>query len=117
MPNPARLWVVNYAGHNLSPALEYTSLDPDEAFRFLTEGSVNVFETDRLARMFDENMQEFQSHDFLVLTGSVVLNVLAALAALRRSPQVSILIWHAREHNYIARTIRATAGFSVIEKG
>lgn len=105
--NLKKIWVVNYAGHNMASVMDYVEDGIDDPFVFLTEGNTNIFETDRLRHHFDEQLSSFDpTTDALLLSGSAVLNILAVLSALALNEEVPVLIWHARGREYVRRQLR-----------
>lgn len=102
-----RIWVVNYAGHNMASALDHVQNGTSDSFVYMTQGAVNIFETDRVRHEFDEMFKTFDpQRDALLLSGSSVLNILAVLSAVRRFNEITVLIWHAKGREYIRRNIR-----------
>lgn len=102
----ARIWVVNYAGHDLHAALEHTSLPEHEAFTMLTRGNVDIFRVDRVAYDLADKLDGYKEGDLLLLSGYTVLNILAAMLVMERMGRVDMLIYHRKEENYWRRTIR-----------
>jgi hypothetical protein len=97
-----RAYVVNYTGHNLEavhvlyPGLELVTL---------SEGNVAVFNTDRVVWDFRQKLLDSQPDDMLLLTGSIVLNVIACMIFVEQHAQVNLLLWHAKKETYVPRVI------------
>lgn len=84
---PPRLFIANWAGHDFTRALEYTSLKAEEAFIPITEGDVDFRHPDRLIFRIRSVMRDFREQDYLVRSGHWLITVLAILAL--RDSQVS----------------------------
>ena len=98
-----KVFVVNQAGHDISPV---RAVVPDAEIVCLSEGNVNVFNTDRVIRDFGVRLVGSGSDDYLLLSGSIAINLLAFAILFERHGQVNALLWHARENRYVPRTIR-----------
>lgn len=101
--------MINYAGHDIA-----------DAYRFgkrvypLSDGDVNIFETDRLNyklfKKFDE--AEFDAaRDAVLISGSPVLTFIAGVRAAASAidqgcDTLNVLIWDAKAKEYAARTIK-----------
>lgn len=95
-----RVWVVNESGHNFEAAEEYGELVP------LTQGKVNIFNTERLYAEFQEKMRNLQPEDWILLSGNMVLNILATMVALKRQGEVRILIYDVINKEYVPREVK-----------
>jgi len=101
----ANIYVVNYSGHNINPSKKF--LDAAGQIFYLTEGTINIFNIDRVIYDMKARLKNFNESDFLLLSGNVVLNVIATLIIKDKVKHLKLLIWDAREdvRNYKLRTI------------
>jgi hypothetical protein len=98
-----KAYIVNYTGHNVDSLYK---LHADAEPVILTEGNVPIFNTHRVLYDIKLKMMDSQEDDVLVLTGSIILNVLAASILMVKHGRVNMLIWHAKKECYMPRTIR-----------
>jgi hypothetical protein len=100
----ARVFVVNRAGHDFGPLRDTI---PDADVIFLTEGNVNVFSMGRMIEDFKLKMLAAEEGDYILLSGYIVLNVVACSIMQARFGKVNLLLWQAREHKYLPREYTA----------
>lgn len=95
------VWVVNRAGHDYSPAKKYGRLQS------LTLDDVNPLQTDRLLNHLARGIGKFvdSEEDYLLISGTPMVNMLAASLWLRRFPKCRILQWNAKSREYEESTI------------
>lgn len=93
---PARIFVANYAGHDFSPARDYTSLEGEEAFVAVTQGSVDLRNTDRLIYTIRSRLADFQAQDYFVPCGNSLITSVALHELLSRLPRVNLLMYDGR---------------------
>lgn len=101
MPNP-KVFVVNQSGHNINPV---TDVVPHAEVIYLSEGNVNIFNTDRVIREFSLRLIDANPGDYLLLSGSIAINLVAFGILLEKCGSVNILLWQAKERRYVPRTI------------
>lgn len=95
-----KVFVANYAGHDLSSATKYGRLE------FLTEGRhINIFDTDGLLLELRHKLQNAKENDFLLLSGSPVINSLATMIIFLKFGVINYLIFNSKSRQYVARTI------------
>lgn len=97
-----RVFVVNNAGHNLTDAQRYGAL------LYLSQDKVNVFSCDRIAVDFKERLRGFNpTRDYLLLSGSIVLNVIAVKILSERFQRINVLLYNFKlgAGRYVVRTI------------
>lgn len=100
MKHTSRVFIVNSAGHNIKDSNQYGIPV------YLTENKVNIFCTDRLREQFTRILKDFNhKEDYILLCGSIILNILAILEALNHGPSVNVLIYNFKIAKYIVRTI------------
>lgn len=95
------VWIVNLSGHNYEPAKKYGR------FIAITTGNVNHFNVDRLAQNMAITLKMAHEDDFLLISGSPMLNVIAVQIWLRKFSKVKLLQFSTREEEYIPRTLFA----------
>jgi len=93
MPD-STVWIVNYAGHDHSTAEEFGKLD------FLTRGYVSMGSLDRLFYTVTEAIEKTSPDDYLLLSGLIALNALAASIWLQRHRKVKMLLWDQKLGKY-----------------
>lgn len=109
---PPRIYVTNWAGHDFTPALDFTNLPAESAFVAITNGDANILRPDRLTYQIRTRLQGFLEEDYLLVCGHPLLFGLALHTLLRRLPGVKILQWNARTRTYWASYVSST-GFSL----
>jgi len=97
-----RVYVVNQCGHNIKPVLDVV---PDAEVIYLSEGNVNIFNTDRVIKEFGLRLADSGPDDYLLLSGSIAINLVAFGIMMERNQSVTLLLWQAREGRYVPRTI------------
>jgi hypothetical protein len=97
-----KAYIVNYTGHNFDGIYK---LYPTAEIVTLSEGNVGIFNTHRLVYDFKLKMVDSGPEDVVVLTGSIILNIIASLVMFERHGHVNVLIWHAKRQEYVPRSI------------
>ena len=102
-----KFYVVNQGGHNFKKALHNVS---DDEIVYLTHGTVNIFSTIRVMEGMEKKLLDYSpTVDYIVLSGSSFLNVMAIMLATNHKEQnmktrtVRLLIYHSKKRNYIPR--------------
>lgn len=98
------IWVVNHAGHNIKPAMQYSP----RAVEYLTEGNVNLSEVDRMKYNLSERLRAFDHNtDAVLLCGHMLINIMVMLLLFSRYrvPFVRILIWDGRKRFYYLKDL------------
>jgi hypothetical protein len=93
------VWVVNAGGHKYDAASEYGDM------KNLTVGNANVFSTDRVVQNMVEKLHDSCSEDWLLLSGSIVLNIAACVELIRKHGRVNLLMFDLRTQDYKKRII------------
>jgi len=93
-----KIYVVNDSGHDFTAARSY-----DGEMIVLTTGKVNIFATDRIKNEMEEKMSDAESGDLILLSGNAILNVLASLAFLSKTGEISFLIFNFNTEKYEKR--------------
>lgn len=107
---PGRIFVLNYSGHSISPALEYSTLPQEDKLVLLTKGNVNQFDTEGIIRTLlgDETtpgLLQYQQGDMLLISGPGLLHMLAAACFVAMGKNISLLIFNPKQRNYVPRDI------------
>lgn len=95
----AKVYVVNYAGHNVEKAKKYGKIT------MLTFGRVDYFNTDRLLSETAIIMKDLEIGDFILLSGSPMINVLVSMLVLSKFRKINLLVYNAKSQDYQVRTI------------
>lgn len=82
-----KVWVVNYAGHNYEPAESFGEIG------YLSHGYVSMGNLERLFYSMVESVRETDNEDYLLLSGLLLLNAIAAIAWLERHGKAKMLSW------------------------
>jgi len=93
-----KVFVVNASGHDFSPAKRFGEL------YFLTQGSGNRFNVDRLSAQIEKSLKISSPQDFLLLSGTMVYNSIAFYLWMKKHKQCNLLIWSPLKGIYILRT-------------
>lgn len=101
---PPRVFLLNFAGHDISDALRFGNIIP------LTEGSVDIFHVDRLRTKLKKKLETGMYRagvDFIAISGSPVLGLLVGIILTELPGDlVNLLIWDAKQQLYIRRTFK-----------
>jgi len=93
------VWLVNEGGHDYTSAERLGRLMP------ITTGSINPFNTDRLMLLASHRLSTAIEDDFLVISGSPLLNALIVAMWLKRFGKVNALLWSHRDEEYKLVTV------------
>ncbi len=99
-----KIFVSNYAGHNISDAFNYTNL-PREAQINITEGSVNIFNSSRLIYDIKLKLQESKAEDYLLFSGNGFIFGLVLSTWLKKHGKVNLLLYHQGDKKYCLKKI------------
>lgn len=97
-----RIYVVNDAGHRYDLALglvENGKLIP------LTVGDVNPTQVDRLSFLLTQQIARSSPKDYLLLSGTPVLNAIAAALWILRHSEMRLLIFDAKIQGYVEKIV------------
>ena len=106
----SKVWVVNYSGHKIHKAKQYGEIV------ILTRGKVNVFQGDRLMYELVEQMKDIIEEDYILISGTPILNVFVLTIALTLIGKVNYLLYDARDNEYYIRTLIAEDVSRIIEE-
>ncbi len=95
------VWLANEGGHDYRTAEKFGRIMP------ITTGSINPFSPDRLMVLISHRLQVASADDFLVISGSPLLNALIVAMWLRRFDHLNLLLWSHRDSEYKLVTVQA----------
>lgn len=83
-----KVYIANRSGHDFTPAEQYGELV------YLTDGTVTVYDTNRIYRMVAEKLNDSSPDDYILPTGiSTVTIVAVQCLSLMHNGVVRYLIW------------------------
>lgn len=94
MDSVSRVYIANYAGHDYTEAEAYGQLC------YITRGFVSFDSLDRLKFSIAQAVADTQPQDWLLLSGTNIVNVLAALLWYEKHHVVKILNFDKTERTY-----------------
>lgn len=103
------VWVISDSGH------DYTKAAPLGEVKFVFDGPVNVFASDRLVKEIEAKMVDAQEGDYVLPSGATLANCLIFTLLCLRFGKVSILIYSFKKQNYEVRTIHLNQ-FKMVNK-
>jgi hypothetical protein len=89
-----KVWVANFGGHNYSTAEEFGELN------FLTRGYVSLGSLDRLFYDVAQSINKTHREDYLLLSGLLAINAVAALTWMHVHSKVKLLVWDQKLKRY-----------------
>ena len=101
MPN---VLIVNYGTHDYTKAERFGQLVP------MSKGPVNKFKLSAMHRLFEERIEHLTSaKDFILVSGPMIMNVIACAMFARKHGCLNLLIWKEDEQtgtgDYLCRKI------------
>ena len=103
-----KVYIVNSAGHDFSKAEKYGELVP------VVQGHINVFRPDRSLFTITEGLAGFTEDDYLLLSGNTFGNVIAALFLGRQFATIKLLVYDAKNNDYLCHVLGMTGEFKFI---
>ena len=97
-----KVFVANYNGQDMSPAERFGQLV------YLTEGSTNIFNTNKLISEIKDKLDVVREDDFLLVSGHSIVNIIASSLILFQYGLVNVLIYDAKTQDYVPQTITET---------
>lgn len=97
------VWLVNKGGHDYSDLERFGRIIP------LTTGSVNIFNPDRLMVGMGHHINMAKDSDYLVISGSPLLNAIAVAMWLAKFQHVNLLQHSIRQGKYLFIQVRRAA--------
>ena len=87
------VWIVNYAGHEYLPAVRYGK------FKNITKGYVSFQSLDRVKFQIAEAIIDSKADDYLLLSGTTTICVIAAIVWYQMHKKIKILNWDKKANN------------------
>lgn len=102
-PKLSRVWIVNFAGHDFSPAKKWGEIAA------VTTGYVDPALEDRVIYNIAKQIQESSAEDWLCVgSGLAIVNVIVSLLWLKKHKQIKMLLWNRKqgsESDYIEKIV------------
>jgi len=95
----SKVYVVNYAGHNVHQAKKYGELV------FVTEGRVDIFNTDRNVADIAKKLVNYTDDDYILLSGSPLLVFILTLICAVKADSYKLLLYNCKKGDYELRTV------------
>jgi hypothetical protein len=89
------VYIVNKSNHDFSAANQYGEIT------FLSEGPMNRYATNNMARQFTDTMKDSEATDYIVPCSLNVMNSLACAIFAHKHGQLNLLLF--KEGTYIER--------------
>ena len=100
----SKIFVSNYAGHDISNAFNYTNL-PRNAQVNITEGSINIFNPSRLIFDIKLKLRDSKPKDFLLFSGNGLIFGLVLSIWLEKHGEANLLLYHQGDKKYCLKNI------------
>jgi uncharacterized membrane protein (UPF0182 family) len=96
-----RVYIVNKSVHDFSAAVEYGELI------YLSEGSVNRFNTSQIYRKFYPLLKDSNETDYILITGLTIMNLVAAFIFAIKHKRLNLLLFKSFKGNkeYLERIL------------
>ena len=98
-----KVYIINSSGHDFSKAEQFGELVP------MTRGTINKYSITSMARLFQPFVEESSPDDYLLQSGPVVLNMIAASLFAQKHGTLNLLLWKAEadgNDRYVQRRLR-----------
>lgn len=102
----SRIYVTNFAGHDLSDAFKFTRLSKEKAQVDITEGNVDIFDLERVIFVIKQKLKQSRRGDYLLFCGSILLAAVAFSIWLEKHKEVKLLLYNAKEKRYFLKRIK-----------
>ncbi len=93
----AKVYVVNNTNHDYSKAEQYGELV------YVTKGKLPIFKTNTVRAMLEKGLVKFTKDDYLLISGPVIVNIMAATILYNKFDTVKFLIFDAKQQDYVVR--------------
>lgn len=103
------VYITNFSAHDYSAASRYGSIKP------VSVGIVNLLNPDRLITQAIEETKGSSEEDYLLFSGPPVMCALCLIVWLSKHESCNILIFDAKEREYVARKISNTQVLTAVE--
>lgn len=89
-----RVFIANYAGHDYTDAAQYGELN------WITRNNISFQSLDRVKALVAERILETRSEDWLALSGTIVISVVAAIMWYQTHGIVKLLVFDSKLNKY-----------------
>lgn len=104
-----RVYISNFGGHDFSPAEKWGEL------QFITRGFISFQSLDRLKFQIAQGILDSSPDDYLLLSGTNIINVVAALLWFELHEKVNILNFDKTMNDYRLITITKSGTTNLME--
>lgn len=87
------VWITNYAGHEYLPAARFGEL------KYLSKGYINFQSLDRVKFQVAGDLIESKPEDYLLLSGTTTICVIAAIVWYEMHKKIMLLNWDKKANN------------------
>jgi len=109
------VWIVNEAGHDYEKARDIAGANC--RFSHLTEDDINPHRVDRLSKHIARGIILYANEeDFVLISGTPMVNVLAVWIWLSHFKKCKILQWDAKQRCYRLTTLEADSLLNMMQK-
>lgn len=102
---PGRIFVINYSGHSIEPALEFSTLPETEKLVLMTQGNIDQYAISDLIKTIATQMNGFTEGDMLLLSGPAILHIIAAAVLSVLGKSFNVLIYNPKARKYSKREV------------
>jgi hypothetical protein len=95
----SRVFILNNNLHNYDKAKRFGELVN------VTQGRLPIFKTDTVLNMVSFGLKNFTKDDYLLVSGPVLLNILATTILYEKFDNFKLLIFDAKKQDYVVRHI------------
>ena len=93
----AKVYVVNNTNHDYSKAEQYGELV------YATKGQLPILKTSTVRAMLEKGLAKFTKDDYLLISGPVIVNIMAATLLFNKFDTVKFLVFDAKQQDYVVR--------------
>lgn len=93
----AKVYIVNDANYDYSKAEQYGELV------YVTRGKIPIFKTSTVRAMLEKGLVKFTKDDYLLISGSAIVNIMAATILYNKFDTVKFLVFDAKQQDYVVR--------------
>jgi hypothetical protein len=93
------IYVVNKSSHDFSPAKDFGRLI------FCSEGRLNRYATNDMARRFSEVMKDSKPEDYILPCSLNIANIVAGAVFAVKHSRINLLIFKPRTNEYVERIL------------
>ena len=102
METGVSVWITNFAGHDYEPAKEYGEL------KHIIKGFISFQSLDRVKYQIVESLQDYKENDFLLLSGTNIINVIATAYVMNKFRKVFLLVFDKDDNTYRKAVLTAS---------